>query len=410
MLRIFGLILVLVLTSFYFFPFGLTFLPEVFNTKNILALVGVFVFFWRAVFKRKMKIPIEVIGATVLAICFSIICLISVDLNNTSDYSYSTYFVSFFVWLLSSFTVVFLMFLFHKKVDVALITSYLSVVCSLQCILALIISFNPEFQFWVDTNILQDQEFLKKSNRLYGIGASLDNAGVRFSIVLILISHVLTNSIEVRKNQRLLLLLIISFFIIAFIGNMISRTTTVGLVISIIGFIVNSEIGRFILKEKFLKLYLVFFLVLSFGVYLGAYLYKTDLEYRHLIRFAFEGFFNWVETGVWRTNSTDILTHNMWVWPTDLRTWLIGSGLFSNWIFNTDIGYCRFILYCGLSGLVVFSVFFVYHSIVFAKIYRNYLFMFLSLGVLTFLIWIKVSTDIFQVYALFYSVLFIKKN
>ena len=45
------------------------------------------------------------------------------------------------------------------------------------------------------------------------------------------------------------------------------------------------------------------------------------------MRFAFEGFFNWVEKGEWSTSSTEKLNREMWIWPNDQRTWLIGSGL-----------------------------------------------------------------------------------
>jgi hypothetical protein len=76
--------------------------------------------------------------------------------------------------------------------------------------------------------------------------------------------------------------------------------------------------------------------------------------------------------------------------------------LFEDWIFGTDIGYCRFILYCGLPGFIVFALFFVYHSVVFSSMYPAYRDIFLVLLALSFIIWIKVSTDVFLIYALFY--------
>ena len=120
------------------------------------------------------------------------------------------------------------------------------------------------------------------------------------------------------------------------------------------------------------------------------------------LRFAFEGFFNWTETGEWSTASTDKLNNEMWIWPSDTRTWLIGSGLFESFVYSTDIGYCRFILYCGLLGFSIFSVFFIYNAYAFNRKFEDVSFLAFLLLVLTFVIWIKVATDIFQIYALLF--------
>ena len=131
-------------------------------------------------------------------------------------------------------------------------------------------------------------------------------------------------------------------------------------------------------------------------------LYRTNLVFRSNLRFGFEGFFNWAETGVFRTDSTDKLNSTMWVWPTDARGWAIGYGLFENWVFGTDIGYCRFTLYCGLVGMGIFSLFFVYNGLVLYTQFERFLFLPLFLTILTFMVWLKVATDIFFIYALFY--------
>src|SRR5699024_4932136 len=95
-------------------------------------------------------------------------------------------------------------------------------------------------------------------------------------------------------------------------------------------------------------------------VLVAVYFYQNDLEVREQLRFAFEGFFNWVEEGKWYTGSTDRLNSVMWIWPesSDVKTWLIGKATFDNWhAVGTDIGYCRFVFYSGLLGLITFSVF-----------------------------------------------------
>lgn len=115
----------------------------------------------------------------------------------------------------------------------------------------------------------------------------------------------------------------------------------------------------------------------------------------------FEAFFNWVETGELRTDSTDKLNTVMWIWPENLKGWLIGTGLFANFVYSTDIGYCRFILYCGLIGFGTFIAFFVYNAWVFACKFPFFRLLSFFLLALSFIIWMKVATDLFFIYALF---------
>lgn len=131
-------------------------------------------------------------------------------------------------------------------------------------------------------------------------------------------------------------------------------------------------------------------------------MYQNNHNFYQNMRFAFEGFFNWIEKGEWRTGSTDRLNAIMWVWPESFKSWMIGTGKFGFYTFSTDIGYCRFILYCGLIGFGVFSSFFIFNACVFARKREHFLLLSFLLLSLTFIIWIKVATDIFFIYALFY--------
>ena len=141
------------------------------------------------------------------------------------------------------------------------------------------------------------------------------------------------------------------------------------------------------------------FAIIGFSV--GAYLYNTDPYYYEVFRFAFEGFFNLAEKGEFTTNSSDIL-QTMWVWPKDNFGWIIGTGLYDNWVYGSDIGYCRFVLYSGLTGFSVFALMFIFLAYRFMVKYPEYRLMFLAFGAMTFIIWIKVSTDILMIYTFFF--------
>jgi len=391
-----------VITSMYFFPISFTIAPSV-NTKDIFGVLGVLAFIWD--YKKLVNIRVDttILTSSVIAVLFSIVCLIASDINNTTDYSYATYFATFAVWVFGAYFVGACIRRYHGQFTFKNLTCYLLGVCVAQCIIALMIDSIPAVKAAVDSVVYQGDGFYDRIGRLYGIGAALDPAGVRFAVVLVMTSVLVCEDAEVRKSTKSLILLLLGFFLLGLLGNMIARTTMVGLLPAILYFIFFSGLFRLRVFFDSIKLGVNFAFVLAFVVLVSVYLYFTNAEFYENIRFAFEGFFNWAETGEWRTDSTDKLNDVMWIWPEDTKTWIIGSGIFGTFYYSTDIGYCRFILYCGLIGFSVFATLFVYNALSFMGRAPKYWIMFFILLGMTFIIWIKVATDIFFIYALFYS-------
>lgn len=406
-MRLIKHILLGVIVSMYFFSFGFTFLPEQINTKLIFAVLGVCLAAFRVIQDGSVEINSRLIVAICFAVIFSAIGFFSMDYNYSSDSSYATYIISFSIWLFAGYFVIVCIRAMHDKVDFVLLTHYLVAVCVAQCVLALIIDNSSIVKTVVDRYIDQGQTFLNDIERLYGIGASLDNAGVRFSIVLLMLAAVLINNWKVQKDTTVLFLLLIAFLIIFTIGNIIARTTSVGGGLALVYLFFGTGVWRFLVKRELIKLYLVFVLCLLVVVFLAVYLYKTNVVFYDYMRFAFEGFFNWAEKGEWKTSSTDRLNSVMWIWPDadDYKTWLIGKATFDDWhAVGTDIGYCRFVFYNGLLGLSTFSLFFVYNAWACSQLLPGYALFFLFLLILGFVIWLKVATDLFLIYALFYNI------
>lgn len=405
-MKIFLILLTVIVTSCFYFPFEFTFLPGL-NTKLMLSVVGIPTMAYHMIRLRTVVLSKEIVISSIIAILFSLIGLFSTDYNNTSDYSYATYIVSMWVWLSAAYTTCTLIALVHHKITTRLIINYLVAVCLMQVSLALIIDFNPTFKIFVDRYFSNGiTEFLNKVKRLYGIGAALDVAGIRFSTVLIMISILISSDEKIRSNSKALAIYVISFVIIAAIGNMMSRTTSVGMGIGVVYLILTSKLFKNEIKVSNLRFWRVVSLSMAFVIAIATYLYNTNQDIYTLMRFGFEGFFNWVEIGEWRTDSTDKLNNEMWIWPdaNDIKTWLIGQATFDDWfIVGTDIGYCRFVFYCGSIGLLTFTIFFAYLSYALwikFPYFRNF---FLMLFILTLINWVKVSTDLFVVYALFLS-------
>ena len=67
---------------------------------------------------------------------------------------------------------------------------------------------------------------------------------------------------------------------------------------------------------------------------------------------------------------------------------------------GTDIGYLRFIFYFGLIGLFAFSYFFVVVAKNCRRKLPEYKMLILFILILGFVIWLKVATDVFLIFAL----------
>lgn len=403
--RLFVMFLLVWVVSGYFFEFGFTFLPGSLTTKRIMAVIGVIAFMVRTYREKSLKLSKIVFVSAFIAILFSAWCFYSMMVNDTGDTTYVTYIVSFSVWLSGAYGVFSILKWYHGYCNLKLITDYLMVVCVMQCILSQMIDHIPAFQLFVDSIIEQGQWYMHYIDRLYGIGAALDTAGVRFSCVMLLMAHqVATNKWVTDKGWRLMLY-IMSFVVIIVLGNMIARTTIVGAVLSIAYMFMALGLTKHgNLTYRQLRFYGVLIGIVVLAVVICSILYNSSPDFRHSMRFAFEGFFNWVETGEFRTDSTDKLNDVMWIWPDNFRDWMIGTGIFGNWYYSTDIGYCRFILYCGLIGFGIFSFFFIFNALILNKKFKNFWLVSLLIVSLSFIIWIKVATDIFLLDAILFCV------
>lgn len=412
--KILCVIITIIATSCYFFPFSFPFF-QIANTKMILAVFALAILIVKVAKDRNGRINKDFFVISLFAGGVSLASLISMTLNDTPDSTYLTYIISMWVWLGGAYTVVSLIKAVHGKVSVEIVCYYLIAVCVMQCILAILIDNYPLVRIFVDS-IFSGAQFYFEKERLYGIGCALDVAGGRFAAVLIMIAFLLLNISKQKTDHLKLFLLLVSFVIIAVIGNMIGRTTTVGLILSIFiivsGLLINHGVELIKLRNWILGLGLV-----AIGIFV--YLYNTNQYWHDYLEFGFEGFFSLAESGRWEVHSNEMLQEGF-IFPDNIRGWLIGDGYFGDtniidpyyvgptwygFYKGTDAGYSRFLFYFGLVGLIAFSAFFVKVCQVCMRALPQYKYMFLAILCLNFLIWIKVSTDIFIVFAPFLCLL-----
>ena len=403
--------------SFYFFPFEFTFLPGV-NTKMAMAGVGLVLYALDLAKGRTPQINKGGFLIAVIAALVSLCGLASVIINNTNDYTYATYIVSMFVWWGGAYTAIKIVKWLHGYVSIELICNYLIGVCVGQCVLALMIDSIPAFKAIVDSYVVGfdfvDTSTMTKANRLYGIGAGLDVAGTRFAAVLVMIAFIIQR-LSGSRFYNYIWVYLVAFIFIGLVGNMMARTTTVGIIVALVYWIMSSGIFTKSLQKDNIRVWKYLIGALCIALPIIIYLYSANQQFHDNVRFAFEGFFSIAETGKWETNSNNILK-NMIVFPDNMKTWLIGDGYIENpynrdpyyvgpryggYYMGTDIGYLRFLFYFGAIGLITFIVYFCKVAKACAERFPKYAMMFMLVLAINMIVWLKVSTDIFLVFAIF---------
>lgn len=408
---------VCLIASLYFFPIILSFASFA-NTKLILAVLGLATFIYDMALRNYRNNCLgDLLVLSVYALGVSLCGLVSVTLNNTSDYSYAGYIGSMWVWFAAAYLVVKLIYNVHGRVDFTLIANYLIAVCCIQCLAAILNDQFPSFKSIVDDYIYQGQEFINSlpgTKRKYGLGANLDTAGVRFSAVLFMIAAVIV-SLNSDEKKKFVWIYALAFLFIGIEGNIISRTTLVGVGLGAIYLLYFNKYVRRIIREsnQWMKLGMISsVLIIAVGI---VYLYHTDSAFKEDLRFGFEGVFSLFEKGEWSVSSNDRL-QTMYVFPDNPKTWIIGDGYFSNprntdpyfigkitggYYMGTDVGFLRYIYYFGLIGLATFGIFFFKSAEICSKYFNSYKTFFYLLVFLNFTIWLKVSTDLFVCFAPF---------
>lgn len=414
MLKITEILFTTVFTSCFFFPFNPTFMPII-NSKMVVAAVGLVMLIINLAKSQDKSINNSILSLAGYSGLVSIISFVSVTLHETNDYSYASFFMSFFVWTGAAYACLQLMKQVHGHLSVEIICNYLIAVCVFQCIIALCMDYSPSLKNQVDSLIGSTGFMGKTEGRLYGIGCANDVGGSRFAAIIIMIAFLASNRKNTEKGY-VLPCYMAALAILVIIGNMISRTTLVGMIIAILYWLYASGIiGRSISSAKQATLWYWIIGILLIAVPTTIHFYNTSPSFNHNIRFAFEGFFSLVEKGYWETNSNNILK-DMVVFPDNLHTWLIGDGYmldpyetdpyyvgkdYHGFYKNTDIGYLRFIFYFGIIGLIAITAYMVKVMLCCMKNLPKYKMLFFMLLLLNMILWFKVSTDIFLVFAPF---------
>lgn len=414
-MKILFIILTILIADFYYFPIETVFFSGI-NSKMILAVIGLGILVFRLIRNGNASISKDIFKLTLWAFGISLASLLSMSINNTHDASFLTYFISMWVWLAGAYTFIFCIKSIHNQISVELLCNYLIAVCVLQCCLAIFLNKFPAFDATI-SSFLAGEKFMGGEDigdRLHGIACALDVAAIRFSAVLVMIAYLVINKRHLFSTRKVAIYMG-AFLLIAIVGNMIGRTVTIGIAISLIYWAFEFFKGNF--NYKILRTLGILLLTCIPLLTIG---YNNNKSIHHHLRFGFEGFFSIYEKGHWETGSNNVLK-NMVVFPDNPRTWIIGDGYAANpseegtpyydpyyigetfhgYYKQTDIGYLRYIFYFGIIGLGIFICYFIAVGQVCMKNLYRHQFLFILLLAVNFIVWFKVSTDLFIAFAPF---------
>lgn len=375
--------------------------------------MGLILLLGRLAVRGNGRIEKDYFEISLFATGVSFASLLSMTVNNTMDNSYLSYIVSMWVWCAAAYFVVNYIAIVHRRISVEIVCSYLIAVGFLQCLVALSIQTIPVVKDFVYA-FLDGTGYMGKTERMHGIGCALDVGGGRLGVILIMIAYMIPRMMFRDNRKYIVPLLFMLFCFVCVIANMIGRTAIVGIGLSVLYWIYIIVSNNKIIQKnrnRFIKWLIGVVLIVSVAC---CYLYNTNGFWREQLRFGFEGFFSLVEKGRWEVHSNEMLKEGL-IFPNNSHTWIIGDGYMADpdvdpnyigpesWGFymNTDAGYSRFLFYFGIIGLGTFVIFMAKVCQVCMSRFRNYQLMFLMMLMLNYIIWIKVSTDIFLAFAPF---------
>ena len=411
--KLFKVLFCIVIVDFFFFSTTMSF-THGYNTKEFLAVVGIFLFLTDMYRQKQFAISNEFVGLLIYSSIISLVAILTTVIHNTQESLYTTYFLSMLVWLSAAFVVIKCLKGVYGEITIEIVAKYIVIVATIQGLIAVIAdNYEPLGNYILRT--IPSLSWSKSVDRLYGFGASvtLDTGGIRFAIASVLCAHNIKTLVE---DNRIIGVpfYILAFLIITVTGNMVARTTIVGSIAGLAYLFIYISPFKKTLKSSTLKAWLWIIMETLAIVIIVASLYNSDPKFYNRTRFAFEGFFSLVEKGQWQTGSNDKLL-SMYVFPDNPETWLIGDGYFmvqgddpyymgeamDGYYMGTDVGYLRFIFFFGLIGLVIYSLYIIYAGRVCMRMNPGNTLLFVVLTAMNFVIWLKVATDCFFILCLF---------
>jgi hypothetical protein len=239
--------------------------------------------------------------------------------------------------------------------------------------------------------------------RLVGFGSKFFGSGIINGFTLIIIGTIL------KLNHKINIFKYTIYFLFIFVfGMMMARTTIVGAIFALAIIFAPNNIFTFdVSRIKMIFKFLFYLILIPLSIYVGISLFFPEINesLEFAFNFGFEIFVNYFKADSIETESTNQLKE-MFIWPSEFKTYLIGDGLFSDTINGgyykgTDVGILRLLYYFGIFGLFVYLIFQFQVIYIAISTNRKYRVMFLVMFLYCIALNFKGFTDIFFLIILF---------
>lgn len=360
MIKIFTITLIMFFTLF---PINFVFLPSFASTRLILAFLGSVIWFLDLVRKRKIYYYkfLTVFFITFLISIWSV--LSAFVLSSGNDYTFVKLPITIAVMYFSSYLCISTINVFYSEVNFNVVTKYFIYAILLQSLIVVIQFVNPEIASLISqiqrlterqVNISTSQ--LEDGSRFIGFGLLFYTASFFYGTALILIAFQLKykSMTQVSKISGLLI-----YLVIFFIGMGLARSTIIGFASSLIVFIFPIKSVKSIINITFKFIISIILTILTIFIIIKIFpTFTKSLE--ALINNAFDFVIAYINTGKLSSESASG-TIDYFVFPNDIRTYLVGTGLYETYFskgdYNySDVGYLRLLYYFGIPGMILFLI------------------------------------------------------
>lgn len=332
-------LLICIPVAIYIFNLKLTFIPLPLNF--FLAVIGAFLFF----LNYGLKIPAKFANLSIWFFLISFVFILSFLFNQQGDFYYlNEVFIYNVVFFFACYFIRCIFDFFNVDYNVKNITIIMSFVVTVQLLVSLLAYIKPNFfnlLFSIfDMNLSADSLESFNQGRMVGVGAAFFASGIINSLLLILISFTLAEN----KNKKITPYLILFLIVIGVVGLLSSRTTIIGIIISV--FYLAFKKPFFIVYSSFIGFVLLVSLNLLF----------SDSRLFELWSFGTDFISDYDNSQA--GESTSILQEMLRILPNTYSTWIYGDSFFRN-VFGgyykfTDVGYLRIIFCNGILGLFLY--------------------------------------------------------
>lgn len=314
------------------------------NLVLITFFLGI-VFFIVKMYKDK-KVDKSIFWGLILLLIPGIFLLLSILTNQYFDFSFLKEIIIFnFVVFVSAYGIVSLC---KSKEPVNFFTWLIGLSVVFQLVFSLILFLIPSgFQIAVSIfELTQDADKAIQLNefRMVGVGAGFFQSGILNSFALVMISSLIISPKTNNKEKNILYLFII---LISVLGLFSSRSTIIGILISLLLIVFNIYKSRVVIYSSILMVLLLLVLMPIINNLSG------NSRLFDLFKFGTQFIFDFNNSQA--SQSTGELK-DMWeIWPNSLKTWLIGDAKYRDgtlYYMHTDVGYARIVYAIGFFGLI----------------------------------------------------------